>query len=231
MRTLILLSLESPIFSRLVSRTTSLVNQFPRKIFQVTLGCVVLCGMASAQNPSTPNTDPSQTAIIRPEASLTPSTNQEIETSNLRTTKLNDQFPNLNPRSNLSGQQKTNTQLPEMFGPAVTMITSLMVVLSLFAAFVWFIRKINSQNRPSNLINKKLVETLASHSFDSRTQFHLLRFADHLLLVAQTGGTFQTLCEITSPDEIDEILQNLQGELPNEFANAAKKFKAEESID
>ena len=231
MRTLIWLSLESPIYSRLVSRTTSLINQFLWKIFQVTLGCVVLCGMASAQNPSTPNTDPGQTAIIRPEASVTPSTNQEIDTSSLKTTKLNDQFPNLNPRSNLSGQQKTNTQLPEMFGPAVTMITSLMVVLSLFAAFVWFIRKINSQNRPSNLINKKLVETLASHPFDSRTQFHLLRFADHLLLVAQTGGTFQTLCEITSPDEIDDILKNLQGELPNEFANAAKKFKAEESID
>lgn len=231
MRTLVWLPLESRIFSRLVSKSTSLLKQFLWNILQVTIGCVVLSGMASAQNPSTPSTDTSQTAIIRPEASVTPSTNQKIDGSSLKTSNPNDQFPSLNPRSNLSGQQNTNTQLPGMFGPAVTMITSLMVVLGLFAAFVWFIRKINTQNRPSNLINKKVVETLASHSFDSRTQFHLLRFAGHLLLVAQTGGTFQTLCEITSQDEIEDILQNFQSELPNEFANAAKRFKAEGSID
>ena len=74
-------------------------------------------------------------------------------------------------------------------------------------------------------MTQEVFEKLGSVVFDQRTQIHVLRFANRILLVSQTEGSLRTLCEITEHHEMEELLKLMGSESTNEFANAVKTFE------
>lgn len=172
------------------------------------------------------NTESANAAIIRPSGNITrldQTTNSQQERN--RVPSDSGAFPTLNPRSEQENGSTAAPQLKNIVNPIVTMVTSLMIVLGLFAALVWISRKLGSKPSLKKPITDEVFEKIGSTIFNQRTQIHIIRFANRILLVSQTEGTLQTLCELRDQDEIDEVLKSMGFESSNEFANAVENFK------
>jgi len=88
-------------------------------------------------------------------------------------------------------------------GSMVTVAGSLAVVLGLFLAVAWLLRRA----APKSLtpLPAEVVEVLGRAPLAGRQQMHLLRCGRKLLLVSVTPAGAETLTEITDPAEVDRL--------------------------
>lgn len=88
-------------------------------------------------------------------------------------------------------------------GAIVSVVVSLAVVLLLFFAIAWLMRRglPNSARR----LPGEVVEVLGRAPLAGRQQMHLLRFGNKLLLVCASPSGVDTIGEITEPLEIDRL--------------------------
>lgn len=89
-----------------------------------------------------------------------------------------------------------------------TVITSLAVVLGLFALLVWFARQRGS--RGCSALPVDAVDTLGRVPLNKNQEMHLVRIGNKLLLLAVTPTSAETLTEITDPQEITRLSQICQ---------------------
>jgi flagellar biogenesis protein FliO len=89
------------------------------------------------------------------------------------------------------------------FGALVTVVVSLAVVLGLFGACAWLMRR----GLPSNArtLPSEAVSVLGRAPLAGRQQMHLVRFGNKMLLVCVSPSGVDSLGEITDVAEIDRI--------------------------
>ncbi|MGC3966698.1 MAG: hypothetical protein QM775_04815 [Pirellulales bacterium] len=86
---------------------------------------------------------------------------------------------------------------------AASVIASLAVVLGLFIAVVWVLRRgLPQQNRK---LPKEAVESLGHIPFPGRQQGQLLRVGNKLVLVSFSTAGADVITEVTDPLEVDRL--------------------------
>ena len=138
-------------------------------------------------------------------------------------------FPSLKPRASdtANNQHAAETQTSKIAAPTITVISSLAVVLGLFAALVWGSRKFGNGASHSRALPKEVMQPLGSTSLDPRTRITMLRCGSRLLVIAQSAGSTQTLCEISDPDEVRRITAACQGNAQHDFASTLRSMEQE----
>ncbi|MDR1052896.1 MAG: hypothetical protein LBL39_01865 [Planctomycetaceae bacterium] len=127
------------------------------------------------------------------------------------------------------------------WGPAVSIIGSLLIVISVFLIFALLFRKISPT--ASQALPKEAFENLGRAFLSQKLQVNLLRLGNRLILVSTTNDSITPITEITDPDEVVAVLgmcrqlnnnginkfhQNLSSQLnsPNhKNSSFAKKYK------
>ena len=120
-------------------------------------------------------------------------------------------------------------EFPKLAGPAVTMASSLIVVLGLFAGLVWLTRRFGTRRGGGGELPAELIEPLGSRPIDSRTRVTLLRCGGRLIVVAQTQSGLHPLTEITDPDEVRRTLAACRGESRAGFAETLASMEQDPS--
>ena len=140
-------------------------------------------------------------------------------------------FPTLKPRSPDQERSRDAAEVADRSGklatPTITVVSSLAVVLGLFAALVWGSRRFGSGSVHHGSIPKEVIQTLGSMPIDPRTRVTMLRCGTRILLLAQTAGTAQTLCEITDPQEVLDLTAACLGKSKREFASTLRSIENE----
>ena len=85
----------------------------------------------------------------------------------------------------------------------LTVGSSLTLVLSLFLIVAWLMRR--AAPGGSALLPGEVVELLGRAALAGRTQIHLLRVGNKLLLLSISTAGVETLTEITDPDEVNRL--------------------------
>jgi flagellar biogenesis protein FliO len=93
---------------------------------------------------------------------------------------------------------------PRALGAILSVVGSLTVVLGLFFLLTWCMRR-GMPNSAARLPDD-IVSVLGKAPLAGRQQAHLLRFGNKLLLVCASTSGFDTLGEITDPDEVQRIV-------------------------
>ena len=97
--------------------------------------------------------------------------------------------------------------------PLTTMVGSLGLVLAIFFALVWVMRRA----APASLrpMPSEVVEVLGRAPLPGKQQqMHLVRCGRKLLLLASSPTGFTTLTEVTDESEVDRLVGLCRGELP-----------------
>ncbi len=113
--------------------------------------------------------------------------------------------------------------------PAVTVTSSLAVVLGLFAGLVWLTRKFGSRSMNHAAVPKEVLTSLGSTPIDSRTRITMLRCGNRILVVAQTATGLHPLSEITDPDEVRELTAACLGDSTQAFKSTLQSIEAEKT--
>jgi flagellar biogenesis protein FliO len=113
--------------------------------------------------------------------------------------------------------------------PAVTVTSSLAVVLGLFAGLVWLTRKYGSRSMNQGAVPKEVLKSLGSTPIDSRTRITMLRCGNRILVVAQTASGLHPLSEITDPEEVRELTAACLGDSKHKFNSTLQSVEAEKT--
>lgn len=182
---------------------------------------VCLPTTASAQTQIIPR---GQYAVIDSAASASPTASQPSpQTTNGEQTRSG--FPTLTPQAQQDHLE--NDTAGKVAGPAVTVTSSLAVVLGLFAGLVWLTRKYGARTMGHGAIPKEVLQSLGSMSIDARTRIAMLRCGQRILVVSQGPSGMQTLTEITDPEEVRELVANCLGESQQVFASTLESIERE----
>ena len=103
-----------------------------------------------------------------------------------------------------------------------TVVSSLSVVLGLFALVAWFLRR--TRPRSKFALPGAVVETLGRVPLNARQEMHLVRVGNKLLLLSVTATAAETLTEITDPDEIDRLTQLCRQHQTNGISNSFREL-------
>ena len=115
-------------------------------------------------------------------------------------------FPSLAPSSNRAGSDSNHGNAKnELAGPAITVTSSLVVVLGLFAGLVWATRKFGSRGMSQGMLPKEVLQSLGSAPLDARTRITMVRCGHRILVMAQTATGVHPLSEITDSDEVHQL--------------------------
>ena len=143
-------------------------------------------------------------------------------------------FPSLAQRADDRALSESNGErgpkTSKLAGPsAITVASSLAVVLGLFAAFVWLTRKFGSRSINGAGVPKEWVQPLGSTPIDSRTRITLVRCGNRILVMAQTAAGVQALTEITDAEEVRELTAACLGDAKPTFASALHSLENEKA--
>ena len=130
-----------------------------------------------------------------------------------------ESFPRLDLRAETGSDAAPSAEKSSrpLASPAVTVTSSLAIVLGLFAAMVWMSRRFSSRGGGGGVIPNEVMQPLGSSSIDSRTRVTLLRCGNRILVLAQTQHGVQSLAEITDPEEVRALTASCLGEAKHSF--------------
>ena len=140
-------------------------------------------------------------------------------------------FPSLSPAAEHAGEDvgASGREQGRLAGPAITVTSSLAVVLGLFAALIWLTRKFGARSGGQGTIPKDVIQNLGSTSIDPRTQITLLRCGQRIMVMARTNTGIHPLGEITNPDEVSQLTAACLGDSKQAFASALQSIETEPS--
>ncbi|MGI9474671.1 MAG: FliO/MopB family protein [Rubripirellula sp.] len=138
-------------------------------------------------------------------------------------------FPSLSPAAAQADAigEASDAKTSRVAGPAITVTSSLAVVLGLFAALIWLTRKFGGRSTSQGTIPKDVLQNLGSVSIDPRTQVTMLRCGDRILIMARTSTGVHPLGEITNPEEVSSLTSACLGDSKQAFASALKSIESE----
>ncbi|TWU57437.1 FliO/MopB family protein [Rubripirellula reticaptiva] len=138
-------------------------------------------------------------------------------------------FPAFHPQSELTKAEGESADEPKNHFaiPAVTVTSSLAVVLGLFAAMVWLTRKFGSRSIAPGAIPRDVVEHLGSSPIDARTRLTMIRCGSRILVLSQTATEVRQLSEITDPEEVRRLTAACLGDSKRNFASTLQSIEKE----
>jgi flagellar protein FliO/FliZ len=122
------------------------------------------------------------------------------------------------PRRTAASSSPRERRTPTPANALSTVISSLAVVLGLFALVAWFTRRARPRSKVA--LPGEVVETLGRAPLNARQEMHLVRVGNKLLLLSVTATDAETLTEITDPDEIDRLTHLCRQHQTNGIANS-----------
>ncbi len=123
--------------------------------------------------------------------------------------------------------EATDSEAGRLAGPAVTMASSLAVVLGLFAALVWASRRFGSRHAGRGELPAEALERLGSHAIDPRTRLILVRCGERVLVMAHTANGVHPISEISDADEVARLIARCRGETGAALANTLRSMERE----
>jgi len=108
-------------------------------------------------------------------------------------------------------------------GPSlVTVGSSLAVVLGIFLLTAWFLRR----NTPGAFspLPSEVFEVLGRGSLGGQQQVQLVRCGNRILLLAVGSAGPETLCEITDPDEVTQLIATCRQGRPDSSSGAFRQM-------
>ena len=138
-------------------------------------------------------------------------------------------FPAFSPRGDdhASSDAPLGDQSSKIAVPALTVTSSLAVVLGLFAGLVWLTRKFGARSMNQGTVPKEVLSSLGSTPIDARTRITMLRCGTRILVVAQTATGLHPLSEITDPDEVRQLTAACIGDSRHTFDSTLKSIEKE----
>ena len=109
----------------------------------------------------------------------------------------------LTPRKSEAHRSPGHTAAPTPSTAIGTVVSSLAIVLGLFAGLVWLTRRMAPAG--SAALPKEAVELLGRAPLAGRQSMQLVRIGNRILLVALSPTGAQTLTEITDPVEVEHL--------------------------
>ncbi len=154
------------------------------------------------------------------------------DTSSTIPAAVDQGFPSLLADDSL-GKENAGRQTggPSIAGPAVTVTSSLAVVLGLFAALVWMTRKFGSKGIHRGALPGEVLQSLGSTSIDPRTSVSMLRCGNRIVVFAQSATGVYPLTEITDAEEVRRLTASCLGESTQSFASTLKSIEQEPAAD
>ena len=140
-------------------------------------------------------------------------------------------FPSFAPRADrLEGTGADGKPEDAKFaGPAITVTSSLAVVLGLFAGLVWLTRKFGSRAMIQGAVPREVLQCLGSTALDSRTRITMVRCGHRVLVMAQTATSIHPLTEVTDPDEVRELTAACLGNSKQTFDSTLQSLEREKT--
>ncbi|QDV65416.1 FliO/MopB family protein [Crateriforma conspicua] len=120
--------------------------------------------------------------------------------------------------------EKTTASIP---APLITTGTSLVIVLGLFAGFVWFTRRFGASSRGGGELPQQVLTPLGSTAIDARHRICLVRCGSKVLVLSQSSAGLSPLAEITDPDEVRMLCAACTGNSKNEFMQTLQSFETQ----
>ena len=105
--------------------------------------------------------------------------------------------------------------------PLVTTGLSLGLVLTLFCAVVWLMRK--SGGKSNRALPGEIVEVLGVTAITPKQQMQLVRLGNKILLLSITQQGVQPIGEVTEPEEVARICAVCQSNRPNSMSNTFRQ--------
>jgi flagellar biogenesis protein FliO len=131
-------------------------------------------------------------------------------------------LPIAEPKSHNSASRTDQDKKPGGLPSAVQIFGSLALVLGVFLALVWVLRRAAPPG--ASLLPAEAFEVLGRAPLANRQQAHLLRCGNKLLLIsAGTAGT-EPLTEITDPAEVDRLTELCRRARPNIATTALSRI-------
>ncbi|MDR1924530.1 MAG: hypothetical protein LBQ66_09145 [Planctomycetaceae bacterium] len=131
--------------------------------------------------------------------------------------KETDAILNQTLGQNKDGSGSDKLQKPTitgLFGPTVSVLGSLIIVISAFLIVALLFRKISPKtNQP---LPKEAFESLGRSFLSQKLQVQLLRLGNRLILVSTTNDKITPITEITDPDEVVTIISMCRRIDPND---------------
>jgi flagellar biogenesis protein FliO len=142
-------------------------------------------------------------------------------------------LPRRGDKSPLNAEQRDKARPISAASSLFTGLASLAVVLGLFFAVAWAIRR--GMPAGAAALPKQAVEVLGRTALAGRQYAHLVRCGNKILLVYLAPGVAKTLTEITDPAEVDRLAGLCRQDQPTS-ANASlrrifQQFGREKSAD
>ena len=109
----------------------------------------------------------------------------------------------LSPRSAVTKKSRDRPPAPTPTTAIGTVVSSLAIVLGLFAALIWFSKRFAPSG--SAALPREAVERLGQAPLAGRQSMQLIRIGNRLLLVAVSTNGTETLTEITDPVEVEHL--------------------------
>ena len=94
--------------------------------------------------------------------------------------------------------------LPTSAGPTMTVVSSLAIVLGVFFAFVWLMKR--ATPRQGGLLPTEVFEKLGSVPLSPKMHLNLFRLGGKLVLVSVTPDGMEPVAEVTDPDEVIHLI-------------------------
>jgi flagellar protein FliO/FliZ len=135
-------------------------------------------------------------------------------------------FPDLSV-SPANEANQDNGGAAKVAGPAVTVASSLAIVLGLFAGLIWLTRKYGAKSLGQGALPKDVLQSLGSVPIDSRCRITMLRCGSRILVVSQTATGMQPLAEITDPEEVRALTASCLGDSKKMFSSTLESIGRE----
>ncbi len=112
-------------------------------------------------------------------------------------------LPIAEPKAHNSGNRADQGKKLDGLSSAATVFGSLALVLAVFFALIWVLRRAAPPG--AALLPTEAFEVLGRAPLANRQQAHLLRCGNKLLLIASSAAGAEPLTEITDPAEVDRL--------------------------
>jgi flagellar biogenesis protein FliO len=129
-------------------------------------------------------------------------------------------LPSLKPHN--SGSHGEPGRKLDGSSSGVTVFVSLVLVLGIFFALVWVLRRASPPG--AAMLPAEAFEVLGRAPLANRQQAHLLRFGNKLLLVSTGAAGTEPLTEITDPAEVERLTNVCRQARPNIATTALSRI-------
>jgi len=131
------------------------------------------------------------------------------------------------PASRVPSQASSDAAAPSPMAPMITVASSLVIVLGLFAALVWVTRKTSKGMNGNRELPNDVMRVLGKKSLGASGSIALVRCGPSILVVGIHSSGMQRLGEITGPDEIRHLEALCGGESKTSFNTTLAEMQRE----